>query len=260
MYAYERNNEGLKCCTKCKNWLTEDCFDKDKSKRDGLRTDCKSCRFESIHPGFKYVKLTYSYQLHKENKKYCISCKQWKLKSEFGKQESRKDGLTVYCKECDNKRNLNYRNTHKTVWLESQQKYKINNKTQIKEYQRSRRAKDKLSFNFRSSLSKALKESKNGKHWETLVPYTLQQLKEHLDKQFDDHMTWDNYGSYWEIDHIIPKNQFNYSSYKDKEFQICWSLANLRPLSKTKNRQRPKSGSDITEEQKQQIMLQKKIE
>lgn len=58
-------------------------------------------------------------------------------------------------------------------------------------------------------------------------------------------MSWNNYGDYWEIDHIIPINTFNFNSYEDREFQVCWSLANLRPLEKIANRKRPKDGSDI---------------
>ena len=49
----------------------------------------------------------------------------------------------------------------------------------------------------------------------------------------------------------------NYPEYKDsKSFQICWSLANLRPLEKSLNRQRPKDGSDISDELKQKILGQ----
>ena len=56
-------------------------------------------------------------------------------------------------------------------------------------------------------------------------------------------------GEYWEIDHIIPLNLFNYESEQDEQFKICWSLANLRPLEKIANKKRPKDGSDISKEQ-----------
>lgn len=69
-------------------------------------------------------------------------------------------------------------------------------------------------------------------------------------------MNWNNYGIYWEIDHIIPKSLFNFSCTEDKEFQVCWSLLNLRPLEKSLNRQRPRDGSDISESVKQKILGQ----
>ena len=95
----------------------------------------------------------------------------------------------------------------------------------------------------------ALKENKKERQWETLVSYNLEQLKEHLEKQFTPEINWDNFGSYWEIDHIIPRNLFNYTTTDDEQFKICWSLANLRPLEKSLNRRRPKDGRDIPKEQ-----------
>jgi len=77
----------------------------------------------------------------------------------------------------------------------------------------------------------SLNGQKNGRHWETLVGYTKEQLKEHLELQFTNGMSWDNYGKGgWEIDHIIPRGIFNFKSIKSKGFQKCWSLENLRPM------------------------------
>jgi hypothetical protein len=53
------------------------------------------------------------------------------------------------------------------------------------------------------------------------------QLKEHLEKQFTQDMSWDNYGLYgWHIDHIIPL-----SSAKTEEeiYKLC-HYSNLQPL------------------------------
>lgn len=69
-------------------------------------------------------------------------------------------------------------------------------------------------------------------------------------------MNWSNYGQVWELDHIIPKNQFSFNSYDDIDFKICWSLINLRPVLKSDNRSRPKDGSDIPEELKYKIFHQ----
>ena len=56
-------------------------------------------------------------------------------------------------------------------------------------------------------------------------------------------MNWDNYGSYWEIDHIKPVNTFDLS--KEKEILECFNYKNTRPLSVVENRKRPKNGSDL---------------
>lgn len=77
--------------------------------------------------------------------------------------------------------------------------------------------------------------SKGNRSWEVLVGYTAQDLITHLESKFDSHMTWENYGSYWHIDHIKPKSWFAYSSPEDPQFKECWSLANLQPLEAKQN-------------------------
>jgi len=105
-----------------------------------------------------------------------------------------------------------------------------------------------------SSIRGALKRnggSKNGVRTFDKLPYTLRQLKEHLENQFEDWMTWDNHGMYepnkrtWHIDHIIPHSSFLYDSLDHPDFQKCWALNNLRPLCSLKNIQK---GNKIDEE------------
>lgn len=79
------------------------------------------------------------------------------------------------------------------------------------------------------------KGSKNGRHWESLVDFTLDQLKAHLEKQFLPGMTWENHGSVWHIDHKIPVAAFNFQKPEDIDFKRCWALKNLRPLWKKAN-------------------------
>ena len=104
--------------------------------------------------------------------------------------------------------------------------------------QRKNNPKFRLNKNISCYIRNSLKEnsiSKNLIKWEKLVGYTKQQLIEHLERQFKPEMNWDNYGSYWHIDHVKPKSWFNYTSYDDEEFKKCWSLDNLQPLEATKN-------------------------
>jgi hypothetical protein len=68
-----------------------------------------------------------------------------------------------------------------------------------------------------------------GNPWELLVSFTLEELKQHLESQFHEGMTWDNYGIFWEIDHIMPVS-------KCTSLEETWALSNLQPLTKRKNR------------------------
>lgn len=59
--------------------------------------------------------------------------------------------------------------------------------------------------------------------------WTTQELIDHLESQFSDGMSWDNYGE-WHIDHIIPLKAFEFSSMEDEAFKQAWALSNLQPL------------------------------
>ena len=87
-----------------------------------------------------------------------------------------------------------------------------------------------------SVIRYCLKGKKAWRKWRDLVGYKAQDLINHLEKQFDDKINWDNYRSYWEIDHIKPKSLFKYETAEDPEFKKCWALENLQPLEKIKNR------------------------
>ena len=59
--------------------------------------------------------------------------------------------------------------------------------------------------------------------------YTGEELKEHLESQFTEGMSWDNM-SLWHIDHIRPVASFNYTTTECEDFKKCWALNNLQPL------------------------------
>ncbi len=121
-------------------------------------------------------------------------------------------------------------------------KYNKDNKDKLSDYkgtwQKIRRKINprwKLDENMGRALWSSLKSKKAGKKWEHFVEYNLDQLMQHLEGKFDEKMNWDNYGSYWAVDHIKPKTLFLYFSENDSEFKQCWALENLQPLEKVEN-------------------------
>lgn len=90
--------------------------------------------------------------------------------------------------------------------------------------------KKRIDGTMSNRIRASLKKGKEGRGWEECVNYTLQDLINHLQLQFNLFMTWDNYGSYWHLDHIIPKSYFEYTSTTDQAFKDCWGLDNLQPL------------------------------
>jgi len=76
--------------------------------------------------------------------------------------------------------------------------------------------------------------SKRGRKWESLVDFTKDDIIRHLEKQFTDGMSWDNYGD-WHIDHKIPISAHNFKNTKHQDFKRCWSLKNLQPMWASEN-------------------------
>lgn len=97
----------------------------------------------------------------------------------------------------------------------------------------TKRLSDYVGNAIRASLRRG---AKAGRRWESLVPYTVDDLRQHIERQFVDGMTWENYGSHWHIDHKIPVAAFNFTTTTDIDFLRCWSLENLQPLEARKNR------------------------
>lgn len=120
---------------------------------------------------------------------------------------------------------------------------------------RRRRATDivyKLRCQMSSTILLALKKaggSKRGYSIMQYLPYTIEELKKHLESLFEPWMTWENHGKYdpktwddnnpttwkWQLDHIEPQALLPYTSMEDDNFKKCWTLSNLQPLSAKAN-------------------------
>ncbi len=208
-----------------------------------LRTICKDC--------FKVDKI-------KINKKYNNSHKeersdQWKVFYENNKEKETLRKKKFYTENPDivKLRNKNYISNNKDKVRSSSKEYRKNNSFILNRKERERRLNDpnfRIRVNIKSSIRIHLKNilsSKGGKSTFKYLPYSLIELKEHLEKQFEPWMNWTNNGMYkinewndndestwkWQLDHIIPHSTFKYTSMEDQAFKDCWVLSNLRPYS-----------------------------
>lgn len=174
----------------------------------------------------------YSEKIKKEAKKYREEHPEYK--KEWYKQHK------VEAKEWWNNRSKEQKQAkaeYNKVWKKD--RYKNNNNYKIR-------------CIISSAVRRSLKGMKKGDSIKNILGYTIEELKEHLEHQFEDWMNWDNLGltankekETWQIDHIIPVNTFNIKKIGDEEFRKCWALDNLRPLDSYINNRRPKDGSDI---------------
>ena len=239
-----------KICTSCKQDLDISSFNLCSCTKDGHEARCRKCQ-NNAEARLQYYKERNNEIKPKITHKICSKCGQDLDINNFHINKNTKDGYNTWCRFCQKEYDkIYYKDT-----LESRRE--IRKEQSRKQNKRiSNNPVLKLNQNMSRNIYQALREAKAERHWEDLVGYTLEELKEHLEKQFDENMNWDNQGSYWEIDHIIPKNQFHYTTAEDPDFKICWSLMNLRPLYWQDNVNRPRKGQDVPEELKQQILSQ----
>lgn len=109
------------------------------------------------------------------------------------------------------------------------------NNLNVKRYNKRRRDNDiefKLLTNLRCRLYMALKGKLKSKNTIELIGCQINYLMSYIESQFDDEMSWGNYGA-WHIDHIIPCASFDLSN--EEEQRKCFNYTNLQPLWATDN-------------------------
>jgi len=139
--------------------------------------------------------------------RYCQGYEMWKTKDAFD--------LAV-----QKHRNINIKSYHKN--REARYKNHI-------EYIKSIEGTDKgvqrkIASSVRSRLNKFI--SKKGKL--KLIGCAIDEYKVYLESKMTYGMTWDNYGSSWHIDHIIPLSRFNLNI--DEELKSAAHYLNTRPM------------------------------
>lgn len=86
----------------------------------------------------------------------------------------------------------------------------------------------KLSHNIRTLIRKSFKNkfTKKSKKTVEILGCSFEEFKSHLESKFDDKMNWDNQGSYWHLDHIIPVSSAN----NKEELYRLNHYTNFQPL------------------------------
>jgi hypothetical protein len=173
-----------------------------------------------------------------QGKKYCYECKLILDKSCFGKLKIAKDGLNTACSKCRKNAVLKYYYDNSAELYEKKKEYIKKNKRKVldrqKRYFVERSKIDpifKLSNILRSRVRNFMK-SKNiskkiNKDITEMVGCNPTKLKEHIEKQFVDGMSWKNHGQKgWHLDHIIPL----VSAKTEEELYKLNHYTNLQPL------------------------------
>lgn len=233
-----------KICHQCKKPYPSslEYFVEDRSNIDGLGVICKKCR-EVRRIYKKEYRKKNKVNIRAYNKKYAEDHCEYIAQYRSQYYQKNKDQIILQHKEYTGrpkiiKKLANYNKD-----------YRRKNKDQLREYEKNRYPKRKnylrdyckmrwdtdieyrIISNLRSRLYLAIKHCKTKKsdHSMKLIGCSIKKLIKHLESQFDDKMTWDNYGYYgWHIDHIKPCALFDLT--KPKEQRKCFNYKNLQPL------------------------------
>jgi hypothetical protein len=133
------------------------------------------------------------------------------------------------CKECHNKKAKRIRTTK-----EGRQKYR----NQYNAWRNKKRINDpafKIHENIRTRIAMAIKSIKTYRTGsiENMFGCSRESLIAHFESKFTPKMTWENHGSYWHVDHIIPISSFDLTDPKQCKQANHWT--NLQPLEAAAN-------------------------
>ena len=148
--------------------------------------------------------------------KQCTLCKTKKPLENFSKMPTQKDGHNYWCKPCikERRKGKPQYNEYKKLW--NRNKYQNN-----LEY--------RLESNIRCRLNHYLRTEGKIRN-ERSIKYlgcTIGEYKLYLESKWGKDMNWNNYGSYWEVDHIVPVSKSGNFHY-----------TNTQPLTIIENREK----------------------
>lgn len=85
---------------------------------------------------------------------------------------------------------------------------------------------ERLKTNIRNRIRHSVK--KRNECSAELLGCPIELFIEWLEFNFDENMSWDNYGSYWHMDHITPCGTYEMTNLRDR--LLCFNWSNVAPM------------------------------
>jgi hypothetical protein len=208
---------------------------------------CEICKLSK--PIDKYRKYTDKENSYSKTCKKCLN-EQDKLRKKKLRQK-KLETFMAKCEKCEEEKPLKQfaklkKFYKKKICVSCYPKFLTEQKN---EWCKNERATN-INYRLKKSLAARLRNvlDKN----DTTMNYigcNIQYLREWFAYNFTCEMNWDNYGSYWSIDHIIPVNKFDLTN-EDEKLK-CWNWSNLMPVTIKFN----SSKKEIDAEQVKNILI-----
>lgn len=285
------NTIKIKQCSSCKSIKNIDQFYVNTTRIDGYRNQCIDCGSSYQKNNKDNIKIIQKQWYQKNKEKVSLQRKEYR-KNNIDKINTYKENNKVSFQEYNKnywKENKEELNIKQKIYYE-QNKEQLNSSRRIENLSplqielknnlskqwsknnrdkvnksslqwRNKKIKSDPSYKLRIYASNYIREalqsnggSKNGYSILDFLPYSIEELKTHIENHFIDRqnlttdekvwMIWDNWGIYnpetwddndpstwtWQLDHIKPHSTFHYITMDCQEFRDCWALSNLRPL------------------------------
>jgi len=179
--------------------------------------------------------------------KTCTKCKLTKSEEAFSYRNQVKNKRCEQCKDCINtyakqyrKQNVVLIQDNQKTWYENRGKewkrqYETAKKEHINLHARERYQHDidyRIKKVLRSRMHKIM-HSTNEESTLNLLNVSVDYFKKWLEFQWTPEMSWENYGIYWDIDHVKPCSSFDLKD--EQQVRECFHWSNMQPLEKRKN-------------------------
>ena len=181
-----------------------------------------------------------------ENNKECKKCGLTKPLTDFSLRKP--NTYHSICKSCFNIYAKEYRNKNKNeIKIKQQDWYNTKGKEWKKNYENINkdiinkkiriRYKNDPEFRMKKIIRSRFKKTVLGKKkYSKILDYinvNLEYFLKWIEFNFDENMTWENQGTYWDVEHIKPCASFNLLI--EDDIKLCFNWKNLRPCEKTEN-------------------------
>lgn len=141
------------------------------------------------------------------------------------------ESTLVVCEKCNGEKKLNEFAKLKKFYKKKicNSCYPIFLKEQKTEWCRNERNTN-INYRLKKSLAARLRHVlKKDNTTMNYIGCNIQYLREWFEFNFTPEMNWDNYSSFWSIDHIIPVHKFDLNIEEEK--LRCWNWSNLMPVN-----------------------------
>lgn len=164
----------------------------------------------------------------------CRACGECKPLELFYNDKKGSQGKSTRCVPCTRAASAEWYSSNQVRASSASLKWRENNRDKVRQYtsdhwyRNKMRPEFRLRYSMRTAVARSLRSGRTTGAYRYLG-YSLDSLREHLEKQFTSGMSWENYGE-WHIDHIVPLSSFSIKTINDADFAAAWALSNLRPM------------------------------